>query len=59
MTILPQQNNDFLEETVVVAHSLHSRTRQGSVLFTQWTLMDRYIVVPTFFPEIGIKSHTK
>jgi hypothetical protein len=46
MTILPQQKNDFLEETLVVVHSSHSRTRQGSVLFTQWTLMDGYIVVP-------------
>ena len=46
MTILPQQRNEFLEETLVVVQSSHSRTRKGSVLFTQWSLMDGYIVVP-------------
>ena len=46
MTIIPKEKNELLEETLVIVRSSHSRIRHRSLLFTHWTLMDGYIVVP-------------
>jgi len=46
LAIIPKQYNTFIEETSILVQSALARTENDSVLFTEWELMDGYIVVP-------------
>ena len=46
MAILPQQQNEFLEETEIIVQSAQAHTPgNDSILFVEWELMDGYYVV--------------
>jgi hypothetical protein len=46
LAIVPKQFNPYLEETHILAKSALARTHNDSVLFTEWMLMDHYLLVP-------------
>jgi hypothetical protein len=60
LAIIPKQYNTFMEETSILVQSALVHTENDSVLFTEWELMEGYIVVPidsihesVFVLEIG------
>jgi hypothetical protein len=46
LAIMPKQYNSFVEETSILVQSALGRTQNDSALFTEWELMEGYIVVP-------------
>jgi hypothetical protein len=45
LAVLPQQKNSFLRETELIVKCAGSKTKKGSVLFEEWTLVDGYFSV--------------
>ena len=44
--IVPKQYNPSMEETHILVRSALGRTHKDSVLFTEWTVMDHFLLVP-------------